>query len=279
MERNSVNIGEAYSIEYFVYGQGSKDIFCFHGFGESGKDMKMIAHLLKDKDYRVIAPNFFFHGESAYPENRIDKNPISSKELGSLILDFMDLVSPNQKQHLVFGYSLGGKVVLSLLENYSPNIKQAILAAPDGLIAYWWYVWFSHWRFAQRVFKWFIINPWFYFKATNVMMCLYLLPKKAGTFSQNQMRDKENRIRIYNTWMSLKKVHPKANTIGKAVKEDAIKLDIIMGKYDRVIPLRNANRFLKKAKLNQDATLHILESGHNLHRHGRLEKTIAKLLA
>jgi len=278
MERKTIIIDDTYLIEYVVIGDGSKDLFCYHGFGETGVDMKMIAHLLADKDYRIIAPNFFFHGKSKFPKHRIAQNNISTEELATISLSFMQAVSPENKSYKIFGYSLGGKIALSLLEYNCNKIEIAILAAADGLIAYWWYLWFSNWKFAQRVFKCFIINPNFYFTATNFLMFLRILPKKSGKFSQDQMSDKENRIRIYKTWMALKKVHPKANTIGKNVQTNNTTVHFIMGKYDKVIPLRNLKRFLKRSSLKQHSHQHIILSGHNLHKHGRLEKTVQSIL-
>ena len=278
MERKTVIIDNTYLIEYVIFGNGSKDLFCYHGFGETGADMKMIAHLLADKDYRIIAPNFFFHGKSKFPKNRIEQNNISSEELASIYLAFMQEVSPTKEGYQIFGYSLGGKVALSLLEHHCSKIETAILAAADGLIAYWWYLWFSHWKFAQRVFRYFILNPNFYFTATDFLMFVRILPKKSGKFSQDQMRDKTNRIRIYKTWLTLKKVHPVPRTIGANIKENNTTLHFIMGKHDRVIPLRNLIKFLKKSGLKDNCKQHILPSGHNLHKHGRLEKTVQNIL-
>ena len=58
-------------IEYLVFGSGQECIICMHGHGKSAKDFEF----LQSKQRKIISINLFHHGNSYFPESRIEKKP------------------------------------------------------------------------------------------------------------------------------------------------------------------------------------------------------------
>ena len=124
------------ALEYLTFGKGSNIILAFHGFGRKAEDFLLFEKILEEK-YTVISFNFFHHGNSSYPNDRIEKNTLSVEELNDFFEYF--LKEKNISRFSLMGYSMGGKICLSLLEKFANRIDDIFLFAPDGIKINFWY--------------------------------------------------------------------------------------------------------------------------------------------
>ena len=119
------------TIHYRKSGSGPHLTVCFHGFGEFAKTFDPVAASLHD--HTLIAIDLPFHGETIWrEETELSINGLL--EIISLCPEIGD--SPFG----LMGYSMGGRVVLTLFETVPEKINYIVLIAPDGLKANPWYL-------------------------------------------------------------------------------------------------------------------------------------------
>ena len=73
-------------IEYYTSGAGPQNIICMHGHGRPVDDFIF----LNDTDHKLILIVLPHHGQSYFPSDRMEKNPLS-------ILEFNQLVRTNTR--------------------------------------------------------------------------------------------------------------------------------------------------------------------------------------
>ena len=93
-------------INYYKYGNGSKVLFCLHGYGEDGTSFLFLEKYLGNI-YTLYAIDFPFHGNTKWNE----KEPLSAKDL----LNIFNLINTKQNNFSVLAYSMGGRIALHLL--------------------------------------------------------------------------------------------------------------------------------------------------------------------
>ena len=240
-------------LHYSVYGQSEKVLLMFHGFGHTHKNMREIEEALS-LEYKVYSFDLFFHGFSEW--NNDDK-PLTSEFWNELIAAFLE---QNQiGKFSVLGFSLGGKLALSLVEHFSNNIEKLYLIAPDGLKSNFWYSLATS-KPLKGLFRSVIMNPEFFNKLLKVLTRFKLLDKSAARFASVQMNSRDKRRRVYYTWTVLKGITPNIQRVVESLNAKAIFTELFVGEYDRIIPMPLVRSFSDRL-LNKKFL--VLKSGHN----------------
>jgi pimeloyl-ACP methyl ester carboxylesterase len=130
-------------IHYRKSGIGAKLAICFHGFGTYAHTFDWIAEHVPE--YTFIAFDLPYHGHTLWA----DEETFLSKDL----LQIMDLCPEVLgRDFALVGFSMGGRIALSLLQQIPSRITRLVLLAPDGLHLNRWY-WFATQTFiGNRVF-------------------------------------------------------------------------------------------------------------------------------
>lgn len=123
--RNSV-------ISYQRFGNGRQPVICFHGYGEEAGAFAFLEKAAGDR-FSFFAFDLPFHGKTEWNEDI----PFSTGELLEIVA-----CEKYDKKPFLMGFSLGGRVALSLYETAPEKFCKLILLAPDGLKMNFWY-WFS----------------------------------------------------------------------------------------------------------------------------------------
>src|SRR6266487_4172329 len=113
------------TISYYRFGSGPNVAICFHGYGEDASTFVFLEKFAGDQ-YSFISIDLPFHGKTVWNEGL---NFIHT-ELVEIIKEISEL--KNQKLSII-GFSLGGRIVLSLYQAMPEQIEKLILLAPDGL--------------------------------------------------------------------------------------------------------------------------------------------------
>src|SRR5690242_8106364 len=130
---------------YYRIGTGPRLGLCFHGYGEDATSFAFLEKLAGDQ-YSFYAIDLPFHGQTIWKE---DLN-FTHTDLQQIIHDLLlsnninlqtDAAKPNRKMVLM-GFSLGGRVALSLYQAWPQLTERLLLMAPDGLKVNFWY-WLS----------------------------------------------------------------------------------------------------------------------------------------
>jgi pimeloyl-ACP methyl ester carboxylesterase len=256
-------------IEYQTFGSGKKTLLCFHGFGRECSDFLPFEKSLGSL-YTIHSVNLFYHGNSTFPDTRLERRPLEKEELQL----FFELIKQAERfdRFSMAGYSLGGKVVLTLAEIYPEKIDELFLMAPDGIKANPWYYFASQTTLGQRLNKKSIQYPWIFDTFISFSRKFGFASKKQAQFAKAQMGNSAKRLRVYKIWMTHRKLKPNLKLLVQLIKQNEIKTTFFMGKHERVIPIKPIEQFVNK--LGSFGKLIMLDCGHQID-FGEVGKLIA----
>ncbi len=241
-------------IHYLRFGNGPKTMIAFHGFSEDARSFLELAPALEPL-YRVFAIDFPFHGKTEWPGNE----EFSPEDMIAVI----EMLGAKEgfERFSLFGFSMGGRVVLSMLPHIYRQLDKLFLAAPDGI-------------HTQKAFNIAVYPAWGRYlfrlisKKPDLFFFLLRIAYKHGRisrfmyeFTSNHMDTREKRERIYNTWMTLKHFQPDIPRLKALIDKEPIECHLFFGKTDEVIRPAIGTEFQKNM---QHCTLDIIPKGHKL---------------
>ncbi len=256
-------------LEYDSFGSGTQTVLCFHGHSRSAHDFRF----LESYPLRVISINLFFHGNSFFPPERIEKDPLRAAEFKSLILQILEREAIENFSLLAF--SQGGRFALKTLEMFPGKAESCTLMAPDGLNNHSFYNRTSRIRALRRLFLHFERKPNRLRKLMDIAVALRVVRPKVRDFVYNFSSDPRTFKRASRTWRAFRAIRTGPDAIGRIVREQQLPFRIIMGSWDKIIRPAQAYKFEEKAGLNNVITE--IESGHQFFRSETLEKIIPLL--
>ncbi|MDA0196053.1 MAG: alpha/beta hydrolase [Bacteroidetes bacterium] len=238
-------------LSYLQKGTGKEALVTLHGFGQNG-----IAFQSFDIFWSSFTLYHFdlpLHGESKWKSLIVDK-----KDIQQLFEQFLDNNRINRFS--VAAFSLGARVVFTLLEVFPERLDRIILIAPDGINVNIWYRLVTLYSPFRRLFKSMVINPRIYFYVFEVLKNLGIINKSTLKFVKVHMSTPEKRDKVYLVWSSYKNINTKRDVITALLNEHDIKVTLCLGTYDRVVP---PNKFRAFAKSLHNCSFCQLETGHN----------------
>lgn len=247
-----------FTIEYAILKSGSHYHFAFPGFGREFQDFEIFTPILK-QDHGLIGVNLFFHGKSILPMHYLDRGmPISDFE--KVWKEFLQYLQIDQ--YGLIGYSMGGKVTLTLLEKYPADITSVLLLAPDGFFLNPLYLFASGTRFGRWLFQFINRHPSVLFRLADFLKFMRILPPKLHRFVYVHMDSKRKRDQVYQAWMTYRWFRPNQQTLINNLKSHSIKFNMVFGKYDSIIRPSLGKKF--SAKLGEPQSFHELHIGHRM---------------
>lgn len=240
-------------LHYAKAGLGPAPLLIFHGFGQ---DHQVFEHWVKalENHYRLYVFDLYFHGQSTWPS----RQPLEKSDWIKIMAQFFEQEEINSFD--VAGFSLGGKFALATLEAYPEKVKKIILLAPDGIKTSFWYSLATYPIAIRNLFKSMVLKPGRFHALIRFFHALGLVNKGIVRFAESQMNTEEKRRRVYFSWVYFRHLRFDIPQMAVLLNQFKIPLLLIMGKYDKVIPVRNMNRLFNR--LHQKK-LEIIESGHN----------------
>lgn len=234
-------------------GTGERTLIAFHGFGQSSHVFDTLAASVSHA-YTLYVFDIFFHGNSEWG---LGERPLEKGFWNRLMKKFLDEQSITSFSLL--GFSMGGKFVLTTLEAFPDRVKEVFLLAPDGIKTSPWYSLATYPVSLRNVFKSMIKKPNRFHALANTAFRLGLIDKGILRFVESQMNTEEKRNRVYYAWVVFRHLTFRMGTIARVVNQHNIRLVMILGKFDKIITLKNMNTLLRKVKTYQ---LEIPETGH-----------------
>lgn len=253
MERSDFKYYES-KLHYLKSGNGSQVLLAFHGFGQDHKAFFDLFEKLSNQ-YTVYAFDIFFHGKSEW--NRVEE-PLEKSFWKGLVTEFLNQHQINRCSLL--GFSMGGKFVLASLEACPEKIDKVILLAPDGIRTSAWYSLATYPFALRRLFKSMITNPDLFYRIAHLSVKFSLIDKGILRFVESQMDTEEKRKQVYYSWVVFRHLKFDMERIASIINSNNINLTMVIGKYDKLITLKNMQSLLKRLK---SYNLEIPETGHN----------------
>jgi pimeloyl-ACP methyl ester carboxylesterase len=241
-------------IHYCKAGAGSKLLLCFHGYGESAESFSFLEKSIAD-DFTLLAINFPFHDKTIWNEGLV----FSPEDLVNII---NKIISPENSQIYLLGFSMGGRIALHLLQSIPNKIEKVILLAPDGLKMNFWNWLATQTSIGNKLFHFTSNKPSWFFLLMNIANKLRLVNKSVFKFANHYLHDKQVRNDLYKRWTVMRQFNPNIKKIRQDIRTDTIQLRLLYGKFDKVIRYKNAEKITKGIESN--CILSIINSGHEL---------------
>lgn len=239
---------------YSKTGTGPENLLLFHGFGQHRTVFNDLAHQITSR-YTCYSFDLFFHGEDSH--TRYSK-PISTEEWNALLSAF--LTHENIRRFSMLGFSIGARLVLSAIPLFMTRLNTVYLIAPEGITTNIWYRLATATKPGRYVFRRFVQRPGYFFAAAEGVERMGLLPAKVGRFARKMMESDAKRRRVYDTWMMLSELKTDQQELIESLNNASIRVVIILGKRDRIIPAAPILEFARK--LRQKAVVHQINSAH-----------------
>ena len=112
------------AVSYYRFGHGPKQVCCFHGYGESAQSFAFLEGSIGN-EYTFHAIDLPFHGQTVWKQG-LDFTVSDLQQIISLLPE-----AANSKP-VLFGFSLGGRIALSLYQSQPQNISKLVLLATSA---------------------------------------------------------------------------------------------------------------------------------------------------
>lgn len=245
-------------IHYLKGGRGDKRLVCFHGYGETAGSFAFLESAVGE-EFTLIAIDLPFHGQTEWQEGLF----FSPKDLSVIIEEIeRSTGDPGSRPLFLLGFSLGSRIVLSLLERQPERTGKIILLAPDGLKVNVWYWLATRTRAGNRLFRWTMQHPrWFSLLLTTGRR-LGLINPGRYKFASHYMLEPGLREELYRRWTVMRSFNPDLTPIKSLIMTREIPVRLLYGKYDGIIMPRSGERF--RQGIDPWCHLSILNAGHRL---------------
>ena len=171
-------------------------------------------------------------------------------------------LTEKNKIHLL-GYSMGGRLALSIFNKAPNNFEKIFLLCPDGLHEnFWHYVSTQTWA-GNMLFKKTMHRPGWFFHLMDVAHSIKLLNKSVVKFAHHYLDDPKARALLYKRWTLFRKFLPSTSRVKKNIIQHKTPLTLVFGNYDRII-LSKRSDTIKKS--NPYVKVFILDAGHQILR-------------
>ncbi|HRO45315.1 alpha/beta hydrolase [Agriterribacter sp.] len=236
------------------WGTGKKILLCFHGFGETAGSFMSLARQIENS-YTIIAVDLPLHGKTIWK----DGLPCTAAD----IINIIDNIPVLHEQHFsLAGYSMGGRVALSVYERIPQRIVQLVLLAPDGLKMNCWYRLATQTIWGNRLFKYFMEKPGIFFTITKMLKSTGMINTGVYNYVHRYLNQKDKRTQLYTIWTTMRKLKPGIKMIKTLIPKNNTPVLLIYGRYDRIIRYTTGSDF--KKGLNDYCALHIISCGHRI---------------
>lgn len=257
-------------VHYRQFGNGSKLLFCFHGYGRESYTFSILERRLGHL-FTIIAIDIPFHGLTEWNDELVFK----PSYLTRFMLDIENRLQKGNSKFSILGFSMGGRMALHLTQLLPQKVERLILLAPDGLSFNFWRWLGSETWIGTRLLHYTIHHPswigWLIDKAEK----WHVIHRSLADFVRYYTHDDEHRKILYRRWISMRKFKPAVSKLKRLIRKHKITVRMMFGAFDRVIPYQGGERF--KQGIEQFATVDVIQAGHNLLSEVHVDK-IAKLI-
>ena len=240
-------------LHFSKYGQGSKILLCFHGYGQSNTDMNVLQEALKEK-YTIYTFDLFYHGESFWHQK---EKPLTKLFWFELINAF--LATYKIQRFSLAGFSMGAKFVLPIVESFSERIDKLLLIAPDGITINVWYRIATSFNWTRALLRSLVVKPDWYLRMIKMLIFFKLAPTSVINLANSKMVTRRQRRRVYYSWVVFRVLRINSKDIANLINKYNIQLMVFLGSRDKLITEISVRPLLRHTTNYQKI---ILKAGH-----------------
>ena len=250
----------SYQLSHFRFlhfGQGPQVVVCFHGYGESARSFIFLEKYL-GSDYTFIAINLPYHDGSGWKE----AHPFTPANLLQVMEGIFQQLGIAPATFLLLGYSMGGRVAMTIANCYPQKVSKLCLLAPDGLHLNFWYWLSTQTRAGNALFRFTMRHPGWFMGMVKGAHRLHLINTSIGKFLASYIGDPAVRQELYDRWTCMRKFKPHLSRLQQHIRSQPIPVQMLFGKYDRIILASSGQAFAAAAGTHCQLT--VLNAGHQL---------------
>jgi pimeloyl-ACP methyl ester carboxylesterase len=263
------------TIGYYCFGSGPSPAFCFHGFGEDAASFNFLAKYAGNQ-YTFYSIDLPFHGKTDWKEGLVFTNKDLQEILEQILHKENYKPQTINSKLVLLGFSLGGRVALSLFQAMPEKIEKLVLLAPDGLKINFWY-WLATQTWAGNKFFHFTMkHPGWFFGFLKMLNKLKLVNSSVFKFVNYYIGEAEVRRLLYARWTCMRKFRPEVKRIKSFIREKNCKVRLIYGEHDRIILSSVGEKFRKG--IEEQCTLSVIHSGHQVLHEKHVNEILPALL-
>jgi pimeloyl-ACP methyl ester carboxylesterase len=255
-------------ISYLRFGNGPRPVLCFHGYGEEADSFAFLEKYL-GQEFTFYSIDLPYHGQTKWNEGL----NVKTVDLSTIVNEILNAApGTHPRKPFLMGFSLGGRVALSLYQNHPPSFEKLVLLAPDGLKVNFWY-WLSTQTWpGNRLFGFTMKHPGWFFSFLKLLNKLGMVNASIFKFINYYIGDQKVRKDLYDRWTGLRKLKPDIAAIKSEIEKQGTTVHLIYGVHDRIMLPSIGERF--RRGIEKNCSISIIHSGHQvLH-----EKHIRELL-
>lgn len=237
-----------------IAGSGDELLICFHGFGESASRFTCMEPALGNI-FTIVALDMPFHGHTTWNEGR----DVEQEDLEALIKKILERFG--KQRFSLMGYSMGGRLVMCIVERMAALINHVVLLAPDGLKDNPWHMIATQTRLGNRVFLYNTHRPALFFRLLSIGRKWKLLNESVYKFALHRMDSLKKRRLVYDVWTNMRKMMPSRRRCKKMMARYNVDTVMLFGRFDRIIPPVLGGCF---ADGSFPCKIVILDTGHQL---------------
>jgi pimeloyl-ACP methyl ester carboxylesterase len=241
-------------IAYYRFGRGPAKLLCFHGYGE---DVTVFDFLDKCAGnlYTIYAFSLPFHGNTVWKEGL----NFSRNDLLAIVNRIIEV---SDSKFTLLGFSLGGRIALSLYEWMPARVEKFVLLAPDGLKINFWYWLSTQTWLGNKLFALTMQRPGWFFGLLKLMNKMGLVNASIFKFVNYYIGNKGARDLLYARWTCFRKIKPDLTEIKIQISNHDTPVRLLYGKHDRIILSSVGEKFRKG--IEKQCRLSVIASGHQV---------------
>ena len=241
-------------LHYLKTGSGKKLLLAFHGYGRDAQSMLAFAPHL-EREYTCLFFDLPHHGASHWGHGSV----FSAAQLSGMVSKLMKEYGVEKISLL--GYSIGGRICLSIIHEMVQCVERVTLLANDGLRIDPYYRFFTRNAFGKKLFRLMLTRPGAYLSLLSLLHKGKMVHEKRYKFLMQYLADEAGRKQLSLGWPSMAELVPEIEPLKKIIARHKVPIVIFMGKHDMIIPAALAHKFKKGLDTVQVITL---SKGHRL---------------
>lgn len=247
--------------EVAKFGEGALHWVAFAGFGETHLCYQQLAKHLP-KNHQLLVINHPLHGNSTI-KHKEDSFQLSKKayqtEVEAILAHF------SIQEFGLMGYSLGGRLAMTLANQFPERVNKILLFAPDGLRKTPFHFLGKLPKLTAPIFNFIRKKPGSVIATGKLLNNSGIIPDTVFKFSTMQLQTQEKRNQLYMTWFVLNNIFPNLTKLRENIQSLHIPFDVFMGIKDPIIPLKHLKAL--KHWTPEEVTIHKVPTRHRILDH------------
>jgi pimeloyl-ACP methyl ester carboxylesterase len=247
-------------------------MICFHGYGEDARSFSFFEQYA-GADFTFFGVDLPFHGETVWNEGY----EFSKHDLLQIVTTILDRQQKDKDKGIsLMGFSLGGRMLLTLYELMPSRIERLVLLAPDGLKVNFWYWLSTQTWIGNKVFAFTMKHPQWFFGFLKLLNKVNLVNASIFKFVNYYIGDKEVRRLLYARWTTLRKLKPSIQKIKQLINKNETPVRLVYGMHDRIILSAVGEKFRKGIEAH--CNISVIHSGHQVLHEKHVKEIMPALL-